>query len=78
MRTAADVRTDPRPGDVVRSGKRFHETDTGHITEVRRVSQPFRDGTRELRCLFKGCMFTMSTCQWIEWMSDAELLHVAE
>lgn len=75
---ARDPRKDPRPGDVVRSGTRFDETNTGYRAKVLQVSQPSHDGTRELRCLFKDCEWTMSTCQWIEWMSDAEVLHVAD
>jgi hypothetical protein len=69
MRTASDVLTNPKPGDVLVYGPQWQRSRI-EVTEV-------RDGCVLAVMDGRGdCLYYAN--QWREWMVDAEVLHVAE
>lgn len=69
MRSADDVKRDPRPGDVLIYGPQW-QLSRIEVTEI-------RDGC--VLALMDGrgdCLYYPN--QWREWMADAEVLHVAQ
>jgi hypothetical protein len=69
MRTASDVLTNPRPGDVLVYGPQWQRSRI-EVTEI-------RDGCVLAVMDGRGyCLYYPN--QWREWMANAEVLHVAE
>jgi hypothetical protein len=70
MRTASDVLTNPKPGDVVRCETQWQPS----LFEVSEISD---------RCVVAvvdgmSCKFEYKLSQWREWFRGAEVVHVAE
>lgn len=70
MRTAKDVRTDPKRGDVVRKGKRMRT-----VIGRPQLLDPwvsFREGSGQT-----GRAQAITLDYWTEWAKDAEVINVA-
>lgn len=69
MRTDRDVRNSPLPGDVVVYGPQWQLARV-EVTEVA--------NGRVFGVMDSEISVTYSQKQWVEWMSNAEVLHIAE
>ncbi len=68
MRSADDVKRDPKPGDVLIYGPQWQRV---------RADVTNNDGN-DVEYLIEGRLTYCTTKQWRNWMLDAEVLHVAE
>jgi hypothetical protein len=68
MRTADDVKRDPRPGDALLYGPPWQN----ERIEVMQAS------AQSIRCRVGGAAIWFPMEKWREWMANAEVLNVAE